>query len=793
MPRADDANPQTKETYLCVVSEWQGGRRSGNCYPVFVLTQGKALRDPEAEFPNAGAIFLPSRGDFKAFDFVAIRPILNFTYQNLNMRDCYFVPEVNGVRALEKDELDGVHSILTVPSLDPDTRVLTAPAQIVTPIFFVKDLSKGSLLLGPLRRMEVRRAASGEALESIGWKPESADGLAWSLPLSALPSNNLRLETYQHPRPELNEILKRPYEFIVGKLEPLLAEGSPVDLASETDQIRFFLSTANVDIPEPALRALAEIPGRPGTDTPEFMQSRYERLRRILRVARELEGERRRMAREFLETEEGKREVAAAIAKAKEEARAEARVELEEERRRLEGELEKLEERKSGLEESLRSERERHEREAGSLRKLIDELSTTAQLEGSRLEKKVLDQVPALVALAGLRPVRLSIESSESNGSGERIAAPARVEIEPLPAPKAFRKVEDEALYVRWLRDELSLLGLHFSLEIVANVFACLKCSPLTLIGGPPGVGKSSLVRSLPPLLGQEHCFLELSARRTWADDRALLGFPDTFHRRYEPGTTGFVPHLVRAMKDLEGGKGGIYMVLLDEFNLAPPEYYFSEFLRLLQKRPDDRKLLLHASGLDDDPIPPEITVGSNVSFWGTVNLDETTEALSPRLLDRVHFVIIGSEDIERPPPGPPPARGAALGPYGHATLVEARSRDTLPNPEAKAHVDRALGILAEERSAWGPGLPMHPRQLREIERYLAAARPVLSATAAADLVVNQRVLPGLRGRGEGFRRRMEALRDHLASASLHRSASRLDRILLHAEENYDAFDFHVY
>jgi hypothetical protein len=87
----------------------------------------------------------------------------------------------------------------------------------------------------------------------------------------------------------------------------------------------------------------------------------------------------------------------------------------------------------------------------------------------------------------------------------------------------------------------------------------------------------------------------------------------------------------------------------------------------------------------------------------------------------------------------------------------------------------------------------LYPRQLREIERYLASSRPVLSATAAADLVVNQRVLPSLRGRGESFRHRIEALRDFLASASLRRSASRLDRILRHASDNYEAFDFNVY
>ena len=59
--------------------------------------------------------------------------------------------------------------------------------------------------------------------------------------------------------------------------------------------------------------------------------------------------------------------------------------------------------------------------------------------------------------------------------------------IEPIPPARPFRKVEDEAVYVRWLRDELAASGLYFSLEMVANVFVCLKCSTLTLIGGPPG------------------------------------------------------------------------------------------------------------------------------------------------------------------------------------------------------------------------------------------------------------------------------------------------------------------
>ena len=211
--------------------------------------------------------------------------------------------------------------------------------------------------------------------------------------------------------------------------------------------------------------------------------------------------------------------------------------------------------------------------------------------------------------------------------------------------------MENQKAYVRWLRDSLAASGLHYSLEMVANLFVCLKCSPLTLLGGPPGVGKSSLVRALPALLGQAHAFLELSVRRTWADDRALLGFPDVFHGRYECGSTGFVPHLIKAMKDLASGSGGIYNVLLDELNLAPPEYYFSEFLRILQMAEEERTLRLYSplSNLEGDPVPAQLTVGPNVAFWGTVNLDETTESLSPRMLDRVHFVVLGPEDLEDP------------------------------------------------------------------------------------------------------------------------------------------------
>ena len=44
--------------------------------------------------------------------------------------------------------------------------------------------------------------------------------------------------------------------------------------------------------------------------------------------------------------------------------------------------------------------------------------------------------------------------------------------------------------------------------------------------------------------------------------------------------------------------------------------------------------------------FPDRIKIGPNLRFWGTINYDETTERLSPRLLDRTGMIVLGPGDI---------------------------------------------------------------------------------------------------------------------------------------------------
>src|SRR3546814_6253098 len=99
-------------------------------------------------------------------------------------------------------------------------------------------------------------------------------------------------------------------------------------------------------------------------------------------------------------------------------------------------------------------------------------------------------------------------------------------------------------------------------------------------------------------------------------------------------------------------------MVLLDEMNLARVEYYFSEFLSRLEGRPLDDGAASdadrRASEIDIDVSrkgqTKRVLAGQNVLFVGTMNEDESTLALSDKVLDRANVLrSIGRAPVRTP------------------------------------------------------------------------------------------------------------------------------------------------
>ncbi len=137
-----------------------------------------------------------------------------------------------------------------------------------------------------------------------------------------------------------------------------------------------------------------------------------------------------------------------------------------------------------------------------------------------------------------------------------------------------------------------------------------------------------------------------VAVRSDWTDPRGLIGFYNPLTNAYV--RTAVVDLLLHAAED----PGRPYFVILDEMNLARVEYYFSDFLSALES---DESIELMPPGVEEellaaghDDIPAQLRVPPNVSFLGTVNVDETTQSFSPKVLDRANVIEFSHVDIER-------------------------------------------------------------------------------------------------------------------------------------------------
>ncbi|MFM8173574.1 MAG: McrB family protein, partial [Pirellulaceae bacterium] len=186
--------------------------------------------------------------------------------------------------------------------------------------------------------------------------------------------------------------------------------------------------------------------------------------------------------------------------------------------------------------------------------------------------------------------------------------------------------------------------------------------SPLVVLAGISGTGKSELPRRYAESMGMH--FLNVAVQPRWDSPQDMFGFFNYLENRYRATELGralvqmdpFYREDQRGWSIPEGWDHSLssqmLLILLDEMNLARVEYYFSEFLsRLETRRGTDRNDaesrrkaeigLEVGSGKSKTPIM-QLFVDRNVLFVGTMNEDETTQALSDKVIDRANVLRFG-------------------------------------------------------------------------------------------------------------------------------------------------------
>lgn len=236
---------------------------------------------------------------------------------------------------------------------------------------------------------------------------------------------------------------------------------------------------------------------------------------------------------------------------------------------------------------------------------------------------------------------------------------------------------------------------------------AAIKTKPFLILGGFSGTGKSLLVKSLAfttcPCDGVLNTsetspgnYLLVSVKPNWHDATDITGFRSSVNRNYY--VTDFMRFLVKAKLH----PNVPFFVCLDEMNLAPVEEYFADFLCVIESRKrkkdgtivtdaivpasvfndkdyaddfdvflkiglkpinevkditeftakvkesdSDESEFFEQSWLVEELKRDGLTIPQNVIIIGTVNMDDTTNSFSRKVIDRAMTfeTIVGTFD----------------------------------------------------------------------------------------------------------------------------------------------------
>ena len=183
-----------------------------------------------------------------------------------------------------------------------------------------------------------------------------------------------------------------------------------------------------------------------------------------------------------------------------------------------------------------------------------------------------------------------------------------------------------------------SRLHLSYKEEDIAQFVAGLGSSKLSILQGMSGTGKTSLPKIFSEAILGNVNIIEVES--SWKDKNELIGYFNEFSGKFTPKK--FTQSLYRAA--FYGDV--ITFIVLDEMNLSRIEYYFSDFLSLMENEPDKREIkLLNVQlknfkgginqGYKQLKRGHTLKVSPNVWFIGTANRDESTFEISDKVYDR--------------------------------------------------------------------------------------------------------------------------------------------------------------
>ena len=191
-----------------------------------------------------------------------------------------------------------------------------------------------------------------------------------------------------------------------------------------------------------------------------------------------------------------------------------------------------------------------------------------------------------------------------------------------------------EKLCEKFRNFSASMLGLYYDIKDIRRFIAGLSVTHIMILQGMSGTGKTSLAYAFGQFL--QNPTVVVPIQPMWKERTDLIGYYNEFTKKFNEST------LLQKLYEANYRKD-VYITVLDEMNIARIEYYFAEFLSLLElPNPESRYLDVVSDKWDNDPIllkGGQLKLPKNMWFIGTANNDDSTFAISDKVYDRAMVI----------------------------------------------------------------------------------------------------------------------------------------------------------
>jgi 5-methylcytosine-specific restriction protein B len=192
--------------------------------------------------------------------------------------------------------------------------------------------------------------------------------------------------------------------------------------------------------------------------------------------------------------------------------------------------------------------------------------------------------------------------------------------------------------------ESINNANLKYDPILIHRFLGSLVTKPFLILTGLSGSGKTKLAQTFVRWICQEASQYRLiPVGADWTNREPLLGYPNSLKTdEYVKPDTGVIDLIIQANEN----PNFPHFLILDEMNLSHVERYFADFLSVMESK---EEIPLYAEGNVKNGVPSKLKVPCNLFIIGTVNIDETTNMFSPKVLDRANTIEfrIAEEEME--------------------------------------------------------------------------------------------------------------------------------------------------